>query len=152
VVQEYQDQKTLTKINLVNAQQMAGVFTGHFSFIFVAMKKIYHLGNCGTCKTILSDIQAAEKGFELQDIKTEKITPAQLDELKKMAGSYEALFSRRALKYKEMGLKDKQLTEKDYRKLILQEYTFLKRPVVVNGKKIFIGSEKKTVAALKSDS
>lgn len=66
-----------------------------------------------------------------------------------MAGSYEALFSRRALKYKEMKLKDMQLTEKDYRDLILQEYTFLKRPVVVKGKKIFIGSEKKTVQAVK---
>jgi arsenate reductase len=68
-----------------------------------------------------------------------------------MAGSYEALFSRRAMKYKEWGLKDKPLTEKDYRDLILQEYTFLKRPVVVNGKKIFIGSEKKTKEALKGE-
>lgn len=71
--------------------------------------------------------------------------------MKKMAGSYEALFSRRAMKYKEWGLKDKPLTEKDYRDLILQEYTFLKRPVVVNGKKIFIGSEKKTKEALKGE-
>lgn len=113
------------------------------------MKKIYHLGTCSTCKTILTDIKADKKGFDLQDIKTEKITPAQLDALKQLAGSYESLFSRRALKYKEMGLKEKKLTEKDYRDLILKEYTFLKRPVVVNGKKIFIGSEKKTVAALK---
>ena len=71
--------------------------------------------------------------------------------MKKMAGSYEALFSRRAMKYKEWGLKDKPLTEKDYRDLILQEYTFLKRPVVVNVKKIFIGSEKKTKEALKGE-
>ena len=71
--------------------------------------------------------------------------------MKKMAGSYEALFSRRAMKYKEWGLKDKPLTEKDYRDLILKEYTFLKRPVVVNGKKIFIGSEKKTKEALKGE-
>lgn len=113
------------------------------------MKKIYHLATCSTCKDIFSEIKPDKKGYEMQDIKTEKITPKQLDELKKMAGSYEALFSRRALKYKEMGLKDKNLTEKDYRDLILQEYTFLKRPVVINGKKIFIGSEKKTVAALK---
>ena len=71
--------------------------------------------------------------------------------MKKMAGSYEALFSRRAMKYKEWGLKDKPLTEKDYRDLILQEYTLLKRPVVVNGKKIFIGSEQKTKEALKGE-
>lgn len=85
----------------------------------------------------------------MQDIKTEKITPAQLDEMKKMAGSYEALFSRRAMKYKEWNLKEKQLTEKDYRNYILEEYTFLKRPVTILGNKIFIGSEKKTVEALK---
>jgi arsenate reductase len=113
------------------------------------MKKIYHLGTCSTCQNILKDIKPEKKGYELQDIKTEKITAAQLEELKKMAGSYEALFSRRALKYKEWGLKDKALTEKDYRDYILKEYTFLKRPVVINGKKIFIGSEKKNVAALK---
>jgi arsenate reductase (glutaredoxin) len=85
----------------------------------------------------------------MQDIKTEKITPAQLEEMKKMAGSYEALFSRRALKYKEMGLKDKQLTEKDYRDLILEEYTFLKRPVAILNDKIFVGNDKKTVQSLK---
>ena len=85
----------------------------------------------------------------MQEIKTEKITASQLDEMKKMAGSYEALFSRRAIKYKEMGLKDKVLTEKDYRKLILEEYTFLKRPVVIINNKMFIGSEKKNVEALK---
>lgn len=77
------------------------------------------------------------------------MTPAQLDELKEKAGSYEALFSRRSLKYKELGLKDRVLTEKDYRKLILQEYTFLKRPVVLVGRQVFVGSEKKTVEALR---
>jgi arsenate reductase len=85
----------------------------------------------------------------MQNIKEEKITPAQLDEMKNRASSYEALFSRRALKYKELGLKDKQLTEKDYRRYILAEYTFLKRPVVIINDKIFIGSEKKNVEALK---
>lgn len=113
------------------------------------MKKIYHLGTCTTCQKIIKDINIDKKGFEMQDIKTEKITAAQLEQMKKLAGSYEALFSRRALKYKEMGLKDKKLAEDDYRKLILEEYTFLKRPVVIDKNRIFIGSEKKTVEALK---
>jgi arsenate reductase len=114
------------------------------------MKKIYHLGNCTTCQAIIKETGIDKKGFEMQDIKTEKITPAQIDEMKKMTGSYESLFSRRALKYKELGLKDKKLEEKDYRKFILEEYTFLKRPVVIIGDKIFSGSEKKNVAALKA--
>ncbi len=114
------------------------------------MKKIYHLSTCSTCQAIIKETKPEKKGFLLQDIKSEKITPAQLDEMKKLAGTYEALFSRRALKYKEMGLKDKKLEEKDYRKLILDEYTFLKRPVVILDKSIFAGSEKKTVALLKA--
>ncbi len=113
------------------------------------MKKIYCLSTCDTCARILKETGAEKKGFLLQDIKTEKISPAQLDELKARAGSYEALFSRRALKYKEMGLKDQALAEKDYRRLILEEYTFLKRPVVLMGAKIFVGSEKGTVEKLK---
>ena len=113
------------------------------------MKKIYHLGNCTTCQAIIKETGVEKAGFTMQDIKTEKITPAQLEEMKKMAGSYEALFSRRAIKYKEMGLKDKALTEKEYRDLILEEYTFLKRPVAILNNTIFVGNEKKTVGALK---
>jgi arsenate reductase len=110
------------------------------------MKKVYCLATCDTCQRIIDDADLIKKGYTSQNIKEEKITPEQLDEMKSMIGSYEALFSRRALKYKSMGLKDKKLTEKDYRDLILQEYTFLKRPVIISGKKIFSGSEKKTVA------
>ncbi len=113
------------------------------------MKKMYHLGNCTTCQAIIKETGVEKKGFALQDIKFEKISPAQLEEMKKMAGSYEALFSRRAIKYRELGLKDKKLEEKDFRKLILEEYTFLKRPVVIMGSRIFIGSEKKTLEALR---
>jgi len=113
------------------------------------MKKMYCLSTCSTCAAIIKETGVNKKGFELQDIKTEKITPGQLDEMKNMAGSYESLFSRRALKYKALGLKDKRLTETDYRRYILEEYTFLKRPVTIINKQIFIGSEKKTLEGLK---
>jgi arsenate reductase len=113
------------------------------------MKKVYCLYTCSTCNRILHEVRASAHGIAPQDIKTEKITPRQLEEMKNLAGSYEALFSRRALKYKELGLKDKKLKEEDYRKLILEEYTFLKRPVFIVENRIFVGSEKKTVDALK---
>jgi arsenate reductase len=68
----------------------------------------------------------------------------------KMSGSYESLFSRRAMKYKSMGLKDKSLSEKNYRQLILEEDTFLKRPVFIVNDNIFVGNSKKTIEALSS--
>ena len=114
------------------------------------MKKIFVLANCGTCQRILKDLGTKTKGYEIQDIKTEKISAKDLDEMKKLAGSYEALFSRVAMKYRSMGLNEMALTEKDYRKYILEEYTFLKRPVVVNGDSIFIGNSKKVVEAAKA--
>lgn len=114
------------------------------------MKKIYHLSTCNTCKKIIDAVQAKERGFVLQDIKTEKITPAQLEEMHKLAGSYEALFSRRSQKYRPMGLHEKELTEKDYHDLILQEYSFLKRPVSIVGNEIFIGNDKKNVEGLEA--
>lgn len=111
------------------------------------MMHIFHLATCSTCQRILKEVPKLKR-FELQDIKTQPITPAQLDELKKMAGSYEALFSKVALKYRSLGLNTMTLTEKDYRKYILQEYTFLKRPVIVMDKAIFIGNAPKTVKAM----
>lgn len=109
--------------------------------------KIYHLSNCGTCQRILGEIPKIKR-FQLQDIKAEPITAKQLDELKELAGSYEALFSKIAMKYRSMGLNEMKLTEKDYRKYILEEYTFLKRPTIVIGKQVFVGSAPKTVKAM----
>jgi arsenate reductase len=110
------------------------------------MKKIYYLGTCSTCNRIIKDLGGL-KEFEFQDIKKAPITSRQIDEMKKMSGTYESLFSRRAMKYKSMGLKNVKLTEKDYRKLILEEYTFLKRPVIVFHDQIFVGNAKSVVEA-----
>ena len=111
------------------------------------MRKVYHLSTCSTCKRILKEL-APPDGFVLQDIKTEAISESQLDEMKELAGSYEALFSRRSRKYAELGLAGKELSESEIRSLILQEYTFLKRPVFIIDDEVFIGNSKKTVEAL----
>lgn len=112
------------------------------------VNKVYHLGTCDTCRKILASLPDTPKtkSLVLQDIKTEPITPAQLDEMAKLAGSYEALFSRKAMLYKSLGLKDQKLSEKDYRKHILDHYTFLSRPVFLIDGKIYVGNSKTNVA------
>ncbi len=113
------------------------------------MRKIYHLSTCNTCQRIIGELQNGE-GFELQDIKTEAISPEQLDAMHTKTGSYEALFSRRAMKYRSLGLNEMTLEESDYRKYILDEYTFLKRPVIWIDGELFVGNTKKVVAAAKA--
>ena len=110
------------------------------------MRKIYYLKTCSTCQRILKSLPHLES-FELQDIKTAPMTVKQVEEMQKMAGSYEILFSKRATLYKEMGLKDEQLTEADFKRYILEHYTFLSRPVIIADGEIFVGNSAKTVEA-----
>jgi len=114
------------------------------------MKKIYHLGNCTTCQRIIKELNLDSDVIQ-QDIKLDKITSQQIEKMAKLSGSYENLFSRRAMKYKELGLKDQNLTEDDYKNYILSEYTFLKRPVLIINDKIFIGNSKKVVENAKTE-
>ncbi|MAP55790.1 ArsC/Spx/MgsR family protein [Altibacter sp.] len=112
------------------------------------MKKIYYLSSCDTCKRILDELELPQS-FIKQDIKTQGITEEELEELYNLAGSYEDLFSKRARLYKERNLKEERLLEEDFKNLLLEHYTFLKRPILVNNDQIFIGNSKKTVAAAK---
>lgn len=128
-------------------KQVCSEFHVTFGNIITHMKKVYHLSTCNNCQRIIKELGIGDE-FEYQDIKTEKITENQLEEMKALAGSYESLFSRVARKYKELGLKDKSLSEEDYKQYILEEYTFLKRPVFIIDGQIFIGNSKKNVEAV----
>jgi len=111
------------------------------------MKKVYFLQTCDTCRRILKEVNV--EGFEKQEIKTNAITVVQLEEMRKLTDSYESLFNKRAKLYREMDLKNQSLTDDDYKQYILDEYTFLKRPVFIVENEIFIGNSKKVIASLK---
>lgn len=107
--------------------------------------KFFTLPNCKTCQRIDADLQPAACGAEIRDIKSAAVTADEIDAMKAHAGSYEALFSRRAMKFRSMGLADQTLGEEDYRRLILEEYTFLKRPVLLTANGVYAGSAKAAV-------
>jgi len=112
------------------------------------MKKIYHLANCGTCQRIIKEV-GDTSDFESINIKENNISESDLDFAAEKLGGYEAVFSKRAMKYRSMGLNEMTLSEADYKKYILEEYTFLKRPVFIIGDQAFAGNSKKVVAAIK---
>ncbi|MBT8189614.1 MAG: hypothetical protein KJO29_04235 [Bacteroidia bacterium] len=110
------------------------------------MKKAFILSSCSTCQRILKEVNWQ---WDIQNIKEENIDARTLDTLAEEYGSYEALFNKRAVKYRSMGLKDKNLSDMDYRQLILDEYTFVKRPVFLFNGKSFVGNSKSVVQSLK---
>ena len=112
-------------------------------------KKVYHLATCSTCKRIIKELNLTEK-FELQNVKETPISENELKKLHTFSGSYESLFNRRSVLYRERNLKEQNLSEEDYKKLILEHYSFLKRPIIQIGDTYFIGNSKKTIEAAKA--
>lgn len=108
------------------------------------MNKIYYLASCDTCRKIIKSLPKNE-GLVFHDIKQNPITAEELEAVKRLSGTYEALFSRKAQLYKSLDLKNKSLTENDYRDYILQHYTFLSRPVFIINDKIYIGNNSKVI-------
>ena len=103
------------------------------------MNKIYYLASCDTCRKIIKSLPK-DNNLVFHDIKQNPITEAELEEMYQLAGSYEALFSKKAQLYKSMDLKNKNLTEADFKKYILEHYTFISRPVFIIDEKIYIGN------------
>lgn len=110
------------------------------------MNTFYYLTTCDTCHRIMQALNLPNS-VQLREIKSQPLSVSELVQLRKLSGSYEALFSKRARLYKERNLKEADLQENDFKSLLLEHYTFLKRPVLVYNGEIFIGNSKKTVEA-----
>ena len=108
------------------------------------MNKIYYLASCDTCRKIIKSLPK-DNNLVFHDIKQDPITETELEEMHALSGSYEALFSKKAQLYKSMDLKNKTLTEDDYKKYILEHYTFLSRPVFVIDSQVFVGGTQQSM-------
>lgn len=112
--------------------------------IAVNMDKIYYLASCDTCRKIIKSLPK-DHNLVFHDIKQDPITVEELEQMRELSGSYEALFSKKAQLYKSMDLKNKSLTEDGFKKYILEHYTFLSRPVFIINGKIYIGNSQQNM-------
>lgn len=111
------------------------------------MKKVFYLNTCDTCRKILAKFNLT--GWELREIKKEPLTKEELAAMHKKTQSYEALFNKKSTQIKLRELDIKSLEEKDFEELLLDHYTFLKRPVFLTDNEIFVGNDKKNLEALR---
>ncbi len=112
------------------------------------MKKIFYLKNCSTCKKILSEIPSKE--WEIQELKSQPITEKQLDELRSRVKSYEELFNKRSTQIKKREIEYKNWDDEAFKGLILNHYSFLKRPIIISDDVLFIGNSKETQNAIQA--
>jgi arsenate reductase (glutaredoxin) len=111
--------------------------------------EVYGLPHCTTCQRALQYLQ--DRGVSIsrfRDLKAEPLQRSEVEELARKVGGAEALFSRRAMKYRKMGLHERDLTDDDLLRLMAEEYTFVTRPVIVLGERATAGFARKRVEEL----
>ena len=111
--------------------------------------EVYGLPHCSTCQRAVQDLEG--RGVPIRffrDLKSAPLQRTEVEELARKVGSAEKLFSRRALKYRQMGLHERQLTEDDLLRLMTEEYTFVTRPVIVRGDRATAGFSAKRIGEL----
>ncbi len=83
-----------------------------------------------------------------RDLKAQPLEEAEVRDLARKVGGVEALFSKRAMKYRAMGLHERELSEDEMARLMAEEYTFVTRPVIVRGDRATAGFSAKRIDAL----
>jgi arsenate reductase-like glutaredoxin family protein len=111
------------------------------------MKKVFYLKTCDTCLKILKQYNL--QNWERREIKISPITEQELEDMYAISKSYEALFNKKSTQLKLQELDLKTLQENDFKELLMNHYTFLKRPVFLTDKEIFIGNDKANLEKLK---
>ncbi|MDY3317331.1 arsenate reductase family protein [Riemerella anatipestifer] len=109
-------------------------------------KTVFYLKTCSTCKRIMQNLDLSD--WNLREIKSEPISEEELTQMYAITRSYEELFSKRSTQIKANNIDVKELKEEDFKMLLLQHYSFLKRPVFLVEEDIYIGNNPKTLEVL----
>ncbi len=114
------------------------------------VERFYGIPYCSTCQKAEQHLKDA--GIRIRhyvNVKEEKVSKGDLQELCKLAGGVEKIFSKRAMKYRAWGLDKKKLSDDEMLDYMVEEYTFIKRPTIVTGdQKVLSGYSKKQYDAL----
>lgn len=106
---------------------------------------LYRLPNCSTCKKAELFLNNQNvKIIDFHNLKETSLTRKEVEQLAEKVGGADKLFSRRAVKYREMRLQSRKLSDAEMLDLMASEYTFIKRPVLVFGEKAIAGFSEKS--------
>ena len=109
----------------------------------------YWIPTCSTCKKAAAYLH--DQGVridEFRDLKAQPLERAEVDDLARKVGGAEKLFSKRAMKFRQMGLHERELSEDEMVRLMAEEYTFVTRPVIVRGGRATAGFSARRVDEL----
>lgn len=107
--------------------------------------RLYHWASCSTCRDAREALAAAGHRPELRDFFAEPLSSSELADLAALAGGPGNLFSFQSPSFRKLGRSRDSFAGEELLELMAAEPRFIRRPVLVDGKRASIG-----LAAIKS--
>ncbi|XWN37798.1 MAG: Spx/MgsR family RNA polymerase-binding regulatory protein [Balneola sp.] len=102
------------------------------------MLHVIGIKNCDTIKKTRKWLNEKEVEFEFIDLKKEPLTIDEIKELEYKVG-LDVLVNKRGTTYRNLGLKDKKLSDQDMIQTLQENQSMIKRPVLVFGEAVLVG-------------
>ncbi|EQC44089.1 arsenate reductase [Bacteriovorax sp. BSW11_IV] len=110
----------------------------------------YHNPRCSKSREGLALLEAKKVSLTVKLYLTEKITAKEIEELFLASGlePLDGLIRTKEAAFKELELKDKKMSVKQWAKVVAENPVLLERPVLTNGKKAIVGRPPENMLAL----
>ena len=102
------------------------------------MLHVIGIKNCDTVKKTFKWLSENEVSYEFIDLKKEPLTIDEIKELEFKVG-LEVLVNKRGTTYRKLGLKDKELDNKEMMEVLEQNQSMIKRPVLILDEAVLVG-------------
>jgi arsenate reductase len=102
------------------------------------MIQVYGIKNCNKIRDTLLWLKEQKIEFAFYDLKKEPLTREELAEFVHRIG-LDVLVNKKGMKWRQLGLNDKDLNDDELFNQLLENQTMMKRPVLINEEAILVG-------------
>lgn len=102
------------------------------------MLKVYGIKNCNKIRNTRKWLDERNVGYEFIDVKKTPIPAEKLADFTEKVG-LDTLINRRGMKWRQLGLADKNVSEQELFDQMLEHQTMIKRPLITKGEAIMVG-------------
>lgn len=113
------------------------------------MIQVYGIKNCNKVRDTFSWLKKNDIEYEFVDLKKEPLNREELQSLVQQIG-LDVLVNKRGMKWRQLGLKDENLSDDELFEVLLENQSMIKRPVLVQDQAIMVGYDEDSFEAFVS--
>lgn len=110
------------------------------------MIQVYGIKNCNKIRDTLKWLKGQKVDYTFYDLKKEPLSREELEEFVHRIG-LDVLINRKGMKWRQLGLKDKNPDDRELFEKLLEHQTMIKRPVLIKDEAILVGYDEEAFEA-----